>query len=229
MKTFTKLFSAIVGLLSPVFLLGQVVKPIPMIPENDSTPTYILSEVTVQVKSEQFKKEYENTKYFVLRVYEYGMLASAMLQEFEDSLSKIERKRDQNAYIKEVNHYLKEEFGQEIEEMSITRGMYLMKIIHKETGLTTFDIIKKYQSGLKAVWWQTVVSAFGTSIKYEYEPEGADAIMALVIKEIEEGKLKPFPREVKTDKAKQTLSKKEQKKADKKSTKEKKKALKKER
>ena len=36
---------------------------------------------------------------------------------------------------------------------------------------------------------QTLVSAFGTSIKYEYEPDGADAIMALVIREIEEGKL----------------------------------------
>lgn len=228
MKTFAKLFSVILGLFSPIILLGQIAKPIPTNPENDSTPAYILSEVSIQVKSEQFKKDYENTKYYVLRVYEYGMLASAMLQEFEDSLSKIERKRDQNAYIKEVNHYLKEEFGQEIEDMSITRGMYLMKIIHKETGLTTFEIIKKYQSGLKAMWWQTLVSAFGTSIKYEYEPEGADAIMALVIREIEEGKLKPYPREIKTDKAKQSLSKRELKKKEKKSAKEKKKALKKE-
>jgi hypothetical protein len=215
MKTFEKLFSISLLVFFPFVLTSQTGKPIPMISENDTIPSYVLTEVNVHVKSEKFKKEYENTKYYVLRVYEYGMLASAMLQEFEDSLNHIPKRREQNQYSKEVNDYLKEEFGEEIADMSITRGMYLMKIIHKETGLTTFDIIKTYQSGLKAMWWQTVVTAFGTSIKYEYDPEGEDAIMAIVLREIEEGTLKPIPREIRTEKAKQSMSKKEKKKLEK--------------
>jgi hypothetical protein len=110
--------------------------------------------------------------------------------------------------------------------MSITRGMYLMKIIHKETGLTTFDIIKTYQNGLKAMWWQSVVAVFGTSLKYTYDPSGEDAMLALVLNDIENGKLKPIPRVPKTDVAKQSLSKKEQKKKDKQSKKNKKNAAK---
>jgi hypothetical protein len=200
--------------------------PVPMVGETDSVPSFLLDDVNIAVKSDKFKKEYENTKWYVLRVYDYAMIASAMLHEFEDSLSKIEKKRDQNKYIDEVNDFLKHEFGDEISDMSITRGMYLMKIIHKETGLTTFDIIKTYQNGLKAMWWQSVVAVFGTSLKYTYDPSGEDAMLALVLNDIENGKLKPIPRVPKTDVAKQSLSKKEQKKKDKQSKKNKKNAAK---
>jgi hypothetical protein len=189
--------------------------PIPMVGESDTIPSFLLDDINIEVKSDKFKKDYDNAKWYVLRVYDYAMIASAMLQEFEDSLTKIEKKREQKKYIDEVNDYLKHEFGEEIADMSITRGMYLMKIIHKETGLTTFDIIKTYQNGLKAMWWQSVVAVFGTSLKYTYDPDGEDAVLAVVLRDIESGKLKPIPRTPKTDIAKQSISKKELKKKEK--------------
>jgi NADPH:quinone reductase-like Zn-dependent oxidoreductase len=208
-------FNSTVLVLFAALTISAQREPIPMVGESDSIPSFLLDDINIEVKSDKFKKEYENTKWYVLRVYDYAMIASAMLQEFEDSLTKITKKRDQNKYIDEVNDYLKNEFGEEIADMSITRGMYLMKIIHKETGLTTFDIIKTYQSGLKAMWWQSVVSVFGTSLKYTYDPEGEDAVLAAVLRDIEAGKLKPIPRAPKTDAAKKSLSKKEQKKKEK--------------
>ena len=53
---------------------------------------------------------------------------------------------------------LKNEFGDEIKKMSINRGTHLMKLIYRNTGLTTYDIIKLYRglvkhSGFKRCAW----------------------------------------------------------------------------
>lgn len=190
---------------------SQAQRPVPMVGE-DSIPSYLLEEANIVAFDAQFQLKYDQAKFYALRVYEYAMLASAMLNEFEDSLATMNKKSDQKKYLKEVNKYLKDEFGDEISEFSVNRGMYLMKIIHKETGLTAFDIIKKYNGGMDAFMWQTTVKLFGASLKHEYDPTGEDVALAKVLREIETGKLETYARPPKTQKAKETLSKKEKKK-----------------
>ena len=51
---------------------------------------------------------------------------------------------------------LKNEFGDEIKQMSITRGSYLMKLICYNTGLTAYDIIKTYRGSGNAFWFQAL-------------------------------------------------------------------------
>ncbi|MCB9195105.1 MAG: DUF4294 domain-containing protein [Flavobacteriales bacterium] len=189
---------------------SQGVRPIPMV--GDSIPSYLLEEANIVAFDAEYQKRYDQAKFYAVRVYEYAMLAAAMLNEFEDSLAHIPKKSDQKKYLKEVNEYLKDEFGDEISEFSVNRGMYLMKIIHKETGLSAYEIIQKYNGGMNAFMWQATVKLFGASLKHEYDPTGEDDALARVLREIETGKLKAHPRPPKTDKAKDSLSKKEKKK-----------------
>jgi len=203
-------------LLIPILVLSfsaeaQINEPIPMIVNGDSIANYLLSDATITVKAKK-SVEYERAKYYTLKVYDYAMIASAMLNEFQDSLTHIDKRRDKNKYLKEVNKYLKDEFGDEIANMSINNGKYLMKIIHKETGLTAYEIIGTYRGGLKATWWQSAVKLFGTTLKYEYEPLGEDKYIAAVIRDIEAGSLTPRKRVAKTEKAKESLSKSEKRK-----------------
>ncbi len=210
----------ILFLLSSFVLLAQGRRPVPLIGETDSIPSYILEEANIVAVDIEFQKRYDRAKYYALRMYDYGMLASAMLNEFEDSLATMSSKRDQKKYIKEVNSFLKDEFGDEIADLSINSGACLMKIIHKETGLTSFEIINKYNGGMKAVWWQGVVKLFGATLKHEFDPLGEDDALAKVLREIESGKLNPIPRPAKTEKGKESLSKRELKKLEKKKKKE---------
>lgn len=223
-----RLLGAFILLISISTTWGQYSRPIPMIGQ-DSIPSYILEEADIVAFDAEFQKEYDKAKFYAVRVYEYAQIASAMLNDFEDSLATMGRKKDQKKFLKEANKYLKDEFGDEIADFSVNRGMYLMKIIHKETGLSAFEIIKKYNGGVDALMWQATVKLFGASLKHEYDPTGEDKALAVVLREIETGKLKTYSRPAKTDKAKESMSKKEkkaQKKKKKEEEKEKKKAQK---
>ena len=170
--------------------------------ENISTPGYVLNDVVIQGDNSEYLKNYRTTRYFVRRVYEYSQLASAMLNEYQDSIANMSSKRKKRKYLKQANKELKEEFGEEIKNMSVTRGIYLNKLVFRETGLSTYDIIKDYIGGGKAVFIQSLCRLNGQDLKITYSPEGEDIIIERVIKEIEAGKIKTLPRNAVTQKGK---------------------------
>lgn len=184
---------------------------VPVVGEDISTPGYILNDVLIQGDNSEYLKNYRTTRYFVRRVYAYSQLASAMLNEYQDSLAHMTSKRAKRKYLNQANKELKEEFGEEIKNMSITRGVYLNKLIYRETGLTTYDIIKDYRGGGKAFFLQSLCRLNGQNLKIAYSPEGEDIIMERVIKEIEAGKIKTLPRSAVTQKGK-NIQKKNKKK-----------------
>lgn len=170
--------------------------------EDVFAPGYVLNDVVIQGDNSEYLKNYRTTRYFVRRVYAYSQLASAMLNEYQNSLAHMSSKRDKRKYLKQANKELKEEFGEEIKNMSITRGVYLNKLIFRETGLSTYDIIKDYRGGGKAVFLQTLCRLNGQNLKVAYSPEGEDIVMERIIKEIEAGKIKTLPRSAVTQKGK---------------------------
>jgi hypothetical protein len=170
--------------------------------EDISTPGYVLNDVIIQGDNSEYLKNYRTTRYFVRRVYAYSQLASAMLNEYQDSIAHMSSKRDKRKYLKQANKELKEEFGEEIKNMSITRGVYLNKLIYRETGLSTYDIIKDYRGGGKAVFLQSLCRLNGQNLKVIYSPEGEDVVMERIINEIEAGKIKTLPRSAVTQKGK---------------------------
>ena len=170
--------------------------------EDISTPGYVLNDVVIQGDNSEYLKNYRTTRYFVRRVYAYSQLASAMLNEYQDSIAHMSSKRDKRKYLKQANKELKEEFGEEIKNMSITRGVYLNKLIFRETGLSTYDIIKDYRGGGKAVFLQSLCRLNGQNLKVIYSPEGEDVVMERIINEIEAGKIKTLPRSAVTQKGK---------------------------
>ena len=99
--------------------------------EDISTPGYVLNDVVVQGDNSEYLKNYRTTRYFVRRVYEYSQLASAMLNEYQDSIAHMTSKREKRKYLKQANKELKEEFGEEIKNMSVTRGVYLNKLVFR--------------------------------------------------------------------------------------------------
>lgn len=155
---------------------------------------YYLGEVDIVANNNAYQLKYARTKYFVKDIYVYSVLAAEMLNNIEDSLTYIEKKKAKKKYIKKSYKELKKEFGYEISQMTITRGHYLMKIIHKETGRTAYDIIKQYKGGATAKTWEAVLKLNGTTLKKEYSPEIEDIVLDKVLKDIEEGIIIPKQR-----------------------------------
>jgi len=212
------IFISIAGLSQEKIKEGKV----RVVGEDISTPGYVLNDFVVQGDNSEYLKKYRTTKYFVRRVYEYSQLASAMLNEYQDSLTHLKTKRAKNKYLKQANKELKEEFGDEIKNMSVTRGKYLNKLVFRETGLTTYDIVRDYRGGAKAMFIQSLCRLNGQNLKIAYDPEGEDVIMERIIKDIENGKIKTLPRSAVSQKGKdiQKRNKKKKRKKNKKKGKE---------
>ena len=175
---------------------------------------HYLPDLEVTVSNADFVKKWNRTKFYVKSVYDYAKIASAMLTSYEDTLSKIDGRYAKKKYLSKCNKTLKKEFGNEIKEMSINRGIYLMKLIYRNTGLTAYDIIQKYRGGGTAFWFQTLCLMSGQDLKRGYKPKDEDILIERAVGLIDSGKMIYYKRVPLTDEARKALkkAKKEKKK-----------------
>ena len=122
-----------------------------------------------------FENDLERRKYLILRrktlkVYPYAKLASERLVELNSRLDKIKSRRDRKRYTKIVQNYIENQFSAELKKLTRTEGQILVKLIHRQTGVTTFDLVKELKSGWRAFWYNTTASFFDISLKEEYNP-----------------------------------------------------------
>lgn len=152
----------------------------PFIVENGDT-TFIGSIDPVWIfargskTSEKDWKKYYKTVYYFARVYPYA-LASGRLQVIVDSTIAAgnygRMKRDR--YINDVQKQLFVDFEGALHHMTISEGKVLLKLIDRETGRSSYSIIKEYKSGAAAGFWQGIAKFFDNDLKAGYDPEGAD-------------------------------------------------------
>jgi len=107
----------------------------------------------------------------VQNAYPYAKLAAERLLQLNEQLTKIRSQRKRKKHIKKMQKYMEEEFTEKLKKMTRTEGKILIKLLHRQTGLTAFDLVKEYRSGWKAFWYNTTANVFKLSLKKEYHPE----------------------------------------------------------
>lgn len=148
-----------------------------MIIAGDSIPreTIDLEEV-VLLRKLKFNSNNDRKRYLILRrktrkVYPYAKLASERLVELNSRLDDIKSKRDRKRYTKIVQNYIENEFSAELKKLTRTEGQILVKLIHRQTGTTAYELVRDLKSGWRAFWYNTTASMFDISLKEEYNPE----------------------------------------------------------
>ena len=120
-------------------------------------------------------RDYYKLVYNFARVYPYA-LASGRLQEIVDSTIAAgnygRMKRDR--YMNQVQKQLFIDFEGALRSMTISQGRVLLKLIDRETGQSSYSIIKEYKSGIAAGFWQGIAKLFDNDLKSQYDPEGED-------------------------------------------------------
>lgn len=134
-----------------------------------------LDEVVILNKL-KFSSEKERRDYLILRrktrkVYPYAKLASERLVELNSRLDQIKSKRDRKRYTKIVQEYIEDQFSAELKKLTRTEGQILVKLIHRQTGVTAYDLIKNLKSGWRAFWYNSTASLFDISLKEQYSPQ----------------------------------------------------------
>jgi ABC-type transport system substrate-binding protein len=86
-------------------------------------------------------------------------------------MAKLKTQKEKKKYAKLVENYLENEFEDKLKKMSRKDGQILVKLIYRQTGHTTFDLIKEHKSGWKAFWSNKMAKMFDINIKTKYNPE----------------------------------------------------------
>ena len=124
----------------------------------------------------KFKTRDELKKYLILRrrtlkVYPYAKLAADRLDTLSVRIEKISNKRLKRKYIKRVEKFVYNEFEEELKKLSRSQGRILIKLVHRQTGSTTHNLIKDLRNGWRAFIYQTTASLFKLTLKDTYQPE----------------------------------------------------------
>ena len=127
------------------------------------------------LKTLKFKTDYDRRYYLwyrkkTLKAYPYAKLAADRLETLNERLDKIKSKRKKKEYIKVIQNYMEGEFTDQLKKLTRTEGEILIKLMHRQTGHTAYDLVKDYRSGWKAFWYNTTANMFKLSLKDEYDP-----------------------------------------------------------
>ena len=144
--------------------------------QGDTIPReYIDLEEVVLLNKLSFNNKVDRRRYLILRrktrkVYPYAKLASERLLTMSKRLQTIKKKRQASKYTKRIQKYIEQEFSEKLKKLTKTEGQILVKLIHRQTGTTAYDLVKELRTSWRAFWYNTTASFFDISLKQKFAP-----------------------------------------------------------
>jgi hypothetical protein len=166
---------------------------------GDSIPqTSIYLDEVMLLDKLSFKDKAARRRYYILnrktlKVYPYAKLAADRLNALNSKLETLTRKREKKKYAKKVQKYIEEEFSEELKKLTKTEGQILVKLIHRQTGKTAFNLIKELRNGWRAFWYNSTAYLFNISLKREYDPNTVEEdylIEDILVRAWQKGRIK---------------------------------------
>jgi len=121
--------------------------------------------------------------------YPYAHLAGVMLEEYRDILEACPDDKARRQVMKQVEDQLEEQYGKDLRNLTISQGKILLKLVDRETGNSSYDLVSDLRGEFRAVFYQTFARIFGMNMKLRYDPEGEDKEIESIVKMIENGQL----------------------------------------
>ena len=160
---------------------------------SDSILQVVLPEILVYPQQKDWSRrslhQYTVLEMRVLKVYPIAKLAAIKLREYNSVYTTFKSERERKDYIKKIEKDLFAEFETQIRSMSISQGRILIKLIDRETGKSSFEIIKEFKGGFSAFFWQGVARIFGHNLKSEYDAANEDKMIEYIVWQIDHGML----------------------------------------
>lgn len=142
--------------------------------ENDTilNDTVQLEEIVIYKEklNPEAKKQFQLLRNRVYITYPYAKLASERLTSLNKGMASLTSNKDKKKYFKLVENYLTNGFEGQLKKLSRKQGQILVKLIHRQTGITTFDLVKNLKSGWSAFWSNTTARLFDINLKTPYAP-----------------------------------------------------------
>ena len=138
------------------------------------------------------KKQFLLLQSRVYKTYPYAKLASERLTALNRGMKGLKTNKEKKKYFKIVEDYLNNEFEARLKKLSRKQGQILIKLIHRQTGVTTYELVKTLKSGWTAFWSNTTAKVFDLDLRTPYAPYQVNEdflIETILVRAFESGRL----------------------------------------
>jgi len=178
------------------YLKAQDIRPIvtkAIVMDGDTIPLIGLRQIEVISftipKTKRGKRKLTKLVKNVKIVYPYAKLAGIKLAKYENMLIQAEGNKERKKIMKLAEKEIKEEYGDDLKDLTFSQGKILIKLLDRETGETSYKLVTELRGKFTAFWYQTFARLWGYNLKVKYDPEGEDKQIETVVRMIERGQI----------------------------------------
>ncbi|WP_281336064.1 DUF4294 domain-containing protein [Flavobacterium eburneipallidum] len=142
------------------------------------------------------KKQFDLLRSRVYKTYPYATLAADKLVALNKGMASLKTNKEKKKYFKIAEDYINNEFEARLKKLSRKQGQILIKLIHRQTGETTYELVKTLKSGWTAFWSNTTAKMFDLNMKTPYAPFQVNEdflIETILVRAFESGRLTNQP------------------------------------
>lgn len=187
----TLIFSEANGQAKSDSLAGYLLPKI--VVDGDTLPYIPLKSIYIfppyKFKSNADYRRYQKLIYNIKKVYPYSLLARQKLYEMNTTFLTLKTEREKKDYVNKVESEMKKEFEAPLRKLTISQGKLLVKLIDRETGQTTYELVRQIKGPFSAFFWQAMARMVGSNLKTKFDKDGDDKMVDRLILLMESGQL----------------------------------------
>ena len=174
------LFCSLPGVFSPVQAQNKEVLPV-----------FILDPVEIHGRplSDSEKRDFLRLVYNVRRTYPYAVMAKERMDLYNAMKAETAKKKDQRKYLKDEETAIRNDFLEDLKNMTRSQGAILIKLLARQTDTTAYFLLKDFRGSARAIAYQTVARLWGYNLKETYRPQDRDRDIETIVQMIENGRL----------------------------------------
>ena len=124
----------------------------------------------IDFRSNEERKSFFKLKRRVLKVYPFAIETKQKVDSLNYELNKISKKRKQRKHIKAVTKLVKKQYTKALKNLTMKEGRILIKLIYRETGISTYDLLREYRGWWNTTMWQTFAKMYKLNLKTSFDP-----------------------------------------------------------
>jgi uncharacterized protein DUF4294 len=161
--------------------------------EGDTLPHIYVKEIIIfperEFNTKREARRYNRLIRNIKVALPYAKMANNTLTEINNHLLTLDSEQSKKKYINKMDKVLRNEYEEELKKLTISQGRILIKLIDRETGNTSFYLVKELKGNFSAFLWQSLARLFGENLKDDYDEHGEDKLIEEIIILIENGQL----------------------------------------
>ncbi|HOE05018.1 MAG TPA: DUF4294 domain-containing protein [Bacteroidales bacterium] len=158
------------------------------IAQNMGMPVLISKEVYIFPTQTRHDSKYLKMLRNFMKVYPIALQIKEEFVQIEADL-KVMNPRQQRKYMDLKDKELKRDYKKTLMKLTLSQSIMLVKLIDRETGNTSYQLIKDLRGSITAFFWQNIALLFNNNLKAKYDPDGDDKDIEMLVKRYEAGTL----------------------------------------